>query len=48
MPAAARERLVALAAPRTPLVIDETIAGLDLDGSEPPPPVAALDPEARS
>ena len=33
MPAAARERLVALArATRTPLVIDDTIAGLHLDG----------------
>ena len=34
MPAADRERLVALArASRTPLVIDETIAGLDLDAA---------------
>ena len=48
MPAAARERLVALArASRTPLVIDETIAGLHLDGGTPPPPVAALDPEGE-
>ena len=46
MPAAARERLVALArASRTPLVIDDTIAGLHLDGGVAPPPVAALDPE---
>jgi DNA-binding transcriptional MocR family regulator len=45
LPAAERERLVALArASRTPLVIDETIAGLDLDGATPPPPVAAFDP----
>jgi DNA-binding transcriptional MocR family regulator len=44
MPSEDRERLVALArASRTPLVIDETIAGLDLDGSTPPPPVAAFD-----
>ena len=35
MPAAERERLVALArASRTPLVIDETIAGLHLDGAD--------------
>lgn len=42
-----RERLVALArASRTPLVIDETIAGLHLaDDVMPPPPVAALDPD---
>jgi DNA-binding transcriptional MocR family regulator len=46
LPAAARERLVALArASRTPLVIDDTIAGLHLDGGDAPPPVAALDPE---
>src|SRR4051794_2847874 len=41
MPAADRERLVALTrASRTPLVVDETIVGLHLDGGEPPPPVA--------
>jgi DNA-binding transcriptional MocR family regulator len=44
MPAADRERLVALArATRTPLVIDEAMVGLHLDG-EPQPSVAALDP----
>jgi DNA-binding transcriptional MocR family regulator len=44
LPAAERERLVGLArASRTPLVIDETIAGLELDGGTPPPPVAAFD-----
>ena len=47
-PAAARERLVALArASRTPLVIDDTIAGLHLDGGYAAPPVAALDPEGE-
>ena len=46
LPAADRERLVALArASRTPLVIDETIAGLHLDdGDAAPGPVGALDP----
>ena len=45
MPAADRERLVSLArATRTPLVIDEAIAGLHLEGADRPPPVAALDP----
>lgn len=43
MPAADRERLVALArATRTPLVVDEAIVGLHLDG-EPERSVAALD-----
>lgn len=46
MPAAGREQLVALArATRTPLVIDETIAGLDLGPFSAVPPVAALDPD---
>ncbi len=45
LPADERERLVALArASRTPLVIDETIAGMDLDPGPVPPPVAAFDP----
>ena len=49
MPAADRERLVALTrASRTPLVVDETIAGLHLDGGAPPPPVAALDPDGET
>jgi DNA-binding transcriptional MocR family regulator len=44
MPAADREQLVSLArATRTPLVIDEAVAGLHLDGADPPAPVAALD-----
>src|SRR5690349_9206123 len=44
LPAADRERLVALArATRTPLVIDEAMAELELDGA-PPLPVAAGDP----
>ena len=49
LPAADRERLVALArATRTPLVIDEAVAGLHLDGGEPPAPVAALDPDGET
>ncbi len=49
LPAAEREQLVALArASRTPLVIDETIAGLHLDGGTPPPPVAAFDPAGET
>src|SRR3954454_19196523 len=48
MDAAGRERLVALArATRTPLVIDEAMAELCLDG-EPPPPVAAYDPAGET
>jgi DNA-binding transcriptional MocR family regulator len=44
-----RARLVALTrASRTPLVVDETIAGLELDGSIPPAPVAALDPDGET
>jgi len=44
LPAADRERLVALArATRTPLVVDEAMAELELDGPA-PPPVAAYDP----
>ncbi len=46
MPAADREQLVSLArTTRTPLVIDEAVAGLHLDGAEPPAPVSALDPD---
>jgi DNA-binding transcriptional MocR family regulator len=49
MPMADRERLVALArASRTPLVVDETIAGLHLDGGTPPLPVATLDPDGET
>jgi DNA-binding transcriptional MocR family regulator len=49
LPSEDRERLVALArASRTPLVIDETIAGLHLDGGTPPPPVAAFDPAGET
>jgi DNA-binding transcriptional MocR family regulator len=49
LPAADRERLVALArTTRTPLVIDETIARLHLEGGTPPGPVAALDPGAET
>src|SRR3954468_7226548 len=41
-----RERLVALTrASRTPLVVDETIAGLELNGQPPGLPLAALDPD---
>src|SRR4051794_41388829 len=48
MGAADRERLVALArATRTPLVIDEAMAELHLEG-EPPPPVAAYDPPGET
>jgi DNA-binding transcriptional MocR family regulator len=48
LPASGRERLVALArATRTPLVIDEAIAGLHLD-AEPEPPVAAFDPSGET
>jgi len=44
-----RERLVALTrASRTPLVVDETITGLELDGAAPPLPVAALDPDGET
>jgi DNA-binding transcriptional MocR family regulator len=44
LPEADRARLVALArASRTPLVIDETIAGLDLEAGAAPPSVATLD-----
>jgi DNA-binding transcriptional MocR family regulator len=47
MGAQERERLVALTrASRTPLVVDETIAGLELDGAAPEVPVAALDADA--
>src|SRR4051812_42659889 len=47
MGAQERERLVALPrASRTPLVVDETIAGLELDGAAPEVPVAALDADA--
>src|SRR3954451_16728319 len=47
MGAAERERLVALTrASRTPLVVDETITGLELDGAQPQVPVAALDADA--
>lgn len=43
MPRALRERLVALAAAQgTTLIIDETIGGLELDGQQPQPPLAAL------
>ena len=46
MPAAEREQLVSLArTTRTPLVIDEAVAGLHLDGADPPLPVSALDPD---
>jgi DNA-binding transcriptional MocR family regulator len=49
MPAAEREQLVALArATRTPLVVDEAVAGLHLDGAEPPLPVSALDPDGET
>ena len=48
MPASDREALVALArATRTPLVIDDTIAGLHLDGGTQPAPVSALDPDGE-
>jgi DNA-binding transcriptional MocR family regulator len=48
LPAAGRERLVALArATRTPLVIDEAMAELALDGA-PEPPVAAFDPDGET
>jgi DNA-binding transcriptional MocR family regulator len=43
-----RERLVGLArAARVPLVVDETITGLELDGQAPPLPVATLDPDGE-
>ncbi len=46
--AAGRERVVALAAAtRTPLVADEAMADLHLDG-EPEPPVAAFDPAGET
>jgi DNA-binding transcriptional MocR family regulator len=49
LPPSDRERLVALTrASRTPLVIDETIAGMHLDGGEAPPPVAVLDPDGET
>ena len=49
LPAAERERLVALArASRTPLVIDETIAGMNLEPGPVPPPVAAFDPDGET
>jgi DNA-binding transcriptional MocR family regulator len=49
MPAAEREQLVSLArTTRTPLVIDEAVAGLHLDGADPPLPVSALDPDGDS
>jgi DNA-binding transcriptional MocR family regulator len=49
MAAAEREQLVALArTTRTPLVVDEAVAGLHLDGVEPPPSVATLDPEGET
>jgi DNA-binding transcriptional MocR family regulator len=49
MPAGDRERLVALArASRTPLVVDETIAGLELDGATAPAPVATHDPDGET
>ena len=48
LPAAGRERLVALArATRTPLVIDEAMGGLLLEG-EPEPPVAVFDPAGET
>jgi DNA-binding transcriptional MocR family regulator len=48
MPAADRERLVALArATRTPLVIDEAISGLHLDAA-PEPPVSSFDPAGET
>lgn len=47
--AADREPLVALArATRTPLVVDETMAELRLEGSPPAPPLAALDPDGET
>ena len=49
LPADERERLVALArASRTPLVIDETIAGMNLEPGPVPPPVAAFDPDGET
>ncbi len=46
MPAAEREQLVALARTTgTPLVVDEAVAGLHLDGADPPAPVASLHPD---
>jgi DNA-binding transcriptional MocR family regulator len=48
LPAADRERLVALArATRTPLVVDEAMSELDLDGG-PLAPVAAYDPAGEA
>src|SRR3954447_10992014 len=44
-----RARLVALTrASRTPLVVDETIAGLELEGQPPEVPIAALDPDGET
>src|SRR4051794_3225849 len=44
-----RARLLALTrASRTPLVVDETIAGLELEGQPPELPVAALDPDGET
>ncbi|HEY6887859.1 MAG TPA: PLP-dependent aminotransferase family protein, partial [Solirubrobacter sp.] len=49
MPAGDRERIVALArASRTPLIVDETVAGLHLDGGTPPPSVATFDPDGET
>jgi len=46
MPAAEREQLVALARTTgTPLVVDEAVAGLHLDGADPPAPVSSLHPD---
>jgi DNA-binding transcriptional MocR family regulator len=48
LPAAEHPRLLALArAARTPLVVDETMAGLHLDGG-PPPSITALDPDGAT
>ena len=44
-----RVRLLALTrASRTPLVVDETIAGLELEGQPPALPIAALDPDGET
>jgi DNA-binding transcriptional MocR family regulator len=49
MTAGERSRLVALTrASRTPLVVDETILGLELDGQGAEVPVAALDPDGET
>jgi DNA-binding transcriptional MocR family regulator len=49
LPEGEREQLVALArTTRTPLVVDETVALLELDGSAPPPPLASHDPDGET